>query len=383
MQASRVDEQTVRRLARFESREAPVLSFYLNLEPSEFALPHARSTAIRSLVDDAQRRVEGDDRLTHDGRAGGLEAVERVRELFEGPSFSADGAHGVAVFCAAGDGLFEVVKLPRPVPSEVFVGSKPFVEPLVDLAGGGGWCVLLASREAARIFRGSVHRLDEVLAIAKHPARGQHDQGGWSQPRYQRSVEEDVDDHVKRTAEVLYRRFKRAPFERLVVGATRELFPLIEERLSSELRDRVAGRIDVDVEHSRPDDVLDAARPLIEESQRELEREALERLRSGLPRGRGASGLEDVLEPLNERRVEALLMREDFSASGAMCPRCAWLGPEGIDTCPADGTAMERRDDIAELAIERALGQSAEVLVSRHRADEVAELGGIAAILRF
>lgn len=382
MHAGRVDQDMLRRLASYESDEGPVLSFYLDLDPGEFALAHARSTAARSLVDDAHRRIEGEDRLSHDERKRGLEAVKRVRDWFEGPEFSAAGAGALAVFCAADGGLFEVIRLPRPVPSEVVVGRKPFAEPLVDMASGGGWCVLLADREAARILRGSVHALDEVARVDQNPPRGQHDQGGWSQARYERSVEEDVHYHVKRTTELLYRRFKRAPFERLLIGARSEFAPVVEERLHPDLRARVVGRIDVDVKHSRQEDVLAAALPTMEQEERRSEEEALGRLRERIQDGRGATGLVDVLEALTERRVETLLLEDGFSADGVVCPSCGWLGPAEIRSCPADGTATEPRDDVADLAIGRALGQSADVIVPRE-SEGVRELGGIAAVLRF
>jgi peptide subunit release factor 1 (eRF1) len=380
MQRGRVDRETIERLAAHESDGAPVLSFYVDLDPSEFALAHARSTAIRSLVDDAQRRIEGRDDLGHDERKVGLECVGRVRDWFEGGEFSADGAHGIAVFC--GDGLFEPVKLPRPVPSEVMIGRKPFVEPLVDMSSDGRWCVLLASREAARILRGSADHLDEVAGVGKDMPRGQHDQGGLSQPRYERSIEEDVDDHVKRATELLYRRFKRAPFDHLVLGANRELAPLIEDRLHPDLRSRLAGRVDVDAEHATADQALDVVRPLILLVVGRAAVGALARLRARLSDGRAASGLEDVLEMLSERRVETLLLHDDFSATAGMCPSCGWLGPERVETCPADGTPMERRDDITDLAIARAFGQSADVRVP-HFSNEVSDRGGIAAILRY
>src|SRR5256885_9916650 len=59
----------------------------------------------------------------------------------------------------------------------------------------------------------TLFRSDEV--------HGQHDQGGWSQARYQRSVEKEVHDHLKRTAEVAFRRFQRLPFDRLDRKSTR------------------------------------------------------------------------------------------------------------------------------------------------------------------
>ena len=103
------------------------------------------------------------------------------------------------------------------------------------------------------------------------------------------------------------RHFKRQPFEKLIVGGPREVVTDFEQKLHHYLRDRLAGRIEVDVERSNADQVLDAARPLIEQLEHSREREALEKLGE-----RGACGLDDVLPPLNERRVELLILDEQF-----------------------------------------------------------------------
>jgi len=379
MQVGEIDRDTIRRLASFESQATPVLSFYVDLNPAEYAAAGARSTAVRSLVDDAHRRVEATEGLSHDGRKDALGAVQRVRDWFEGSEFSIEGAHGIAVFACGEDGLFEVLKLPRPVTSDLAVDRKPFVEPLLEMARGGGWCVLLASRDAARLFRGGVDRLDEAEALGTEAARSEE---GQSQARAQGSVEEEVDEHLRRVAGLLYERFKRAPFEHLALGATSELAPRLESELHPDLRARLAGRIDVDVSNASADDVLAAAQASMDEEERRREGEALDRLRERMSDGRAASGLEDVLAALTEQRVEMLLLEHGYSASGALCPQCGLLGGPDVTRCPADETETERRDDIVDLAIDRALRQSALVLVPR-RSNEVADLGGLAAILRF
>jgi peptide subunit release factor 1 (eRF1) len=93
-------------------------------------------------------------------------------------------------------------------------------------------------------------------------------------------------------------------------------------------------------------------------------------------------GLENTLAALNEQRVEALLLQDNFDAAGVCCPQCGWLGPSGVDACPADGTETIARDDITDLAVRRAITQSAQVV--RVRDDERLEpMGSIAAVLRF
>jgi peptide subunit release factor 1 (eRF1) len=90
-----------------------------------------------------------------------------------------------------------------------------------------------------------------------------------------------------------------------------------------------------------------------------------------------------VLEALNQRRVEALIVEDGFSAPGVECLRCGWIGPDAtLEQCPADGDELEQREDIGEQAVERALMQDAEVMVLRDRPD-LGPHRGIGAVLRF
>jgi peptide subunit release factor 1 (eRF1) len=204
-----------------------------------------------------------------------------------------------------------------------------------------------------------------------------------SQARYQRSVDKEAYDHLKRTVDELLRLHKRRPFEALFVAAPEAVFAEFCERLHPYVKERVAGRFDVDVEHTGVDDVQHAATPTITAYERKLEKEALDRLSQGVgTNGRAAAGLDDTLGALNEQRVAVLLLQENFDAAGVCCPQCGWLGPSGTHACPADGTETVSRDDITDLAVRRAITQSAQVV--RVQDDERLEpLGSIAAVLRF
>jgi peptide chain release factor subunit 1 len=373
MQTNQLSPDTLRRLAELRPDEGKVVSIYLNLDPTEFASGQARATAINSVVDEAARAAR-------DEAPSVREDVDRVRELFRG--FDFQGAHGVAVFACGADDLFEVIKLPRSVTNCVVVDESPYIEPLVEVQTSARYGVALVNRQLARIFRGSRDRLDEVARV-EDEVHGRHDQGGWSQARYQRSVDKEVQDHLKNAADELLRLHKRRPFEALFIGAPEAVFNEFCERLHPYLRERIAGRIEVDVEHTGADEIQHAAEDTIAAYERKLEEEALDRLIQGANSGgRGASGLEETLEALNEQRVEVLLLQDNFDAAGVCCPQCGWLGPSGIGACPADGTETAERDDVTDLAVRRAIRQSAQVVVVRD--DERLEpLGSIAAVLRF
>jgi len=379
MQVVAPDRDELRRLAGLRLDRPVVLSLYLDLNPTEFATPPARATAIRSLLDDAERRIRQRDDLPHEDRMG-LEASLQQAAAFLERDLPTDGAPAVAVFASQAAGLFEALRLPRPVPTRVAIGRSPLVGPLAKLEHRERWCVALVNRRDARIFRGSPYGLREIEEI-HDTVFGQHDQGGWSQARSQRGIEKEKDYHLRNTAEALMRLLERRPFERLVLGGPHEVVADFESKLHHYLRDRLAGHIDVDVGSSTPEQVLEAARPRFDELEDAREAQAFERLGEG---NRAARGLEEVLRALNERRVETLVLDEQFSAPGASCPECGWLGPGGVRTCPVDGRELDELENLTDAAIECALQQSAEILAVRRRREELLErTGGIAALLRF
>jgi peptide subunit release factor 1 (eRF1) len=373
MQTNELTQDSLRRLAELRPG-GRVLSVYLNLDPSEFATPQARATQITSVLDEADRkaRAEQDNKTLR-------EDVERLGDLLK--NFDFQGAHGLAVFVAGDDDLLEAIKLPRPVESSVTVDDAPHIEPLVTVDTGARYCVVLVSRAIARIFRGSRDRLEQV-AVIEDPVHRRHDQGGLSQARYQRSIDKETHDHLKHTVEELLKRFNRSPFDALFIAAPDADFTDFERELHPYLKERFTGRVNVDVENSTNDEVREAAAEVIEAYERKLEGETLDRLVAEKNAGgRGATGLEDTLAALNEQRVEVLLIQEAFDAAGVCCPQCGWLGV-GVSRCPADETETLKRPDITDLAVRRAITQSAEVVVVRDD-DRLEPRGSIAALLRF
>jgi peptide chain release factor subunit 1 len=379
MQANEITPERLRRLADTKPGDGKVLSLFMNLDPSQFGTAPARSSQVRSLLDRAALLVRDDQGLSHAEREALKTDLARVERVLEG-ELEAKGAHGLAVYSSSAANLFEVLRLGTPVDYDVVIADMPCIEPLTRMALSETWCVLLANRRVARLFCGTPPTLEEI-ALVQDDVHGQHDQGGWSQARYQRGIEKEVADHLRHTAETAFERLKDRLPTGLIAGGPQELIGDLEATLHPYLADRLAGRIDVDVENSNGDQVLAAAMPHIQAAVRAREDDALARLIQGFSTGGAVGGLPDVLLVLQERRVETLLVDRGFREPGRVCPRCGLLATEG-DTCPIDGSAMEPVADVVEAAVARAVTQSAQVLVL----DDRPELGPhrhIAAVLRF
>ena len=346
MQVSAPDRDQLRALAELRLDRPVVLSLYLNLDPSQFATPPARKTRGPLAARRGRAPAPRAERALARGpcRPPGLPGA-RQRLPRERPA-RPTARTALAVFAARPRDLFEALKLPRAVPNRVAIGHSPLVGPLGPLARRERWCVTLVNRRDARILRGS----PEASARSSRSTTtcsGQHDQGGWSQSRYQRGIEKEKDDHLKNTGDALMRHFKQQPFERLIVGGPREVVTDFEHKLHHYLQERLAG----------PDR---GGRGALEPRPGAGGRPPADREARARARARGARaarrarrcGLEDVLPPLNERRVELLLLDEQFGGvTGVQCLDCGWLGLEG-DRCPADGSELVQLDDLTEAMIE-------------------------------
>jgi peptide chain release factor subunit 1 len=392
-----VDRTRLRALSEVSVPSGRVVSLYLDLDPATFAAPPARASEIRSLVDELGRRIdELADDLEHDELVALRADRDRIEAHLTG-ELDAKGARGVAVFACGPSGLWEVIRVPHPVPAQVTIDVAPHVDPLVRDAQSPEWAVAVVSRATGRLLRGTTDRLVEIL-VRDDDVPGRHDQGGLSQSRYQRRIDRKAGEHVGATMEQLYREFQDRPFDHLVVVAAAPMRPDIEHGLHPDLARRLAGWVDADAEDLGPNEVLELVRPEMERLEAEREEELRERLDARLATDEPAvAGLQPTLDMLHQARVETLLLLDGFEAPGATCPACGWMGagPEAT-TCPVDGRELERREDVAEAAIASAVQQDADVVRIRRRDDpgdpdsrpqpsfvRLQDLGGIAALLRF
>lgn len=380
---SSITRGRLRRLADFRPETGRVLSVFIDLDPREFATAAARASQVSSVVNEANRQIDAlGDELDHDERMGLREDVERIESLLDPAGLGAGGVKGMAIFSCGPSGLQEVMRLPYPIENRVVIGRSPRIEPLALMDERERWCVALATRQAGRILLGNEDGLEEVERV-DDDVKGQHDQGGWSQARFQRSVEKEKHEHLEHLAHELFAVFRRRPFDRLLIGAPEPLDTEIEQHLHPYLAERLSGRLQVDVENTNAAEVLAAAKPLLEGQRRENEREVLERLRAGLgrPDGRAAAGVPDVLAALNEQRVEILLLEPRASAPGWVDPQTGMLGADRSQA-PREDAALDERDDVLEDAVEKAIEQSASVMVIRS-APDLGPHGGVAALLRY
>ena len=220
-----------------------------------------------------------------------------------------------------------------------------------------------------------------TIADRTEDTPGRHDQGGWSQARYQRHIEKLEHDHYKSVVEEIEDRFRRLGRPRIVV--------VCSDETRAELAGRTAGR-DRGRDHRLDErrgarlrgELHEVVKPFVEEWRAAREAEVVERWREEVGKGsRGTAGWGDTLEAASDGRVETLLHQAGVQRDAYRCPACGRAAVSAT-TCPLDGTTMEPRDDGLDIAVRLTLAHGGDVLAVEHRQD-LDPVDGIGAILRY
>lgn len=374
-----VSQDALRRLAAH--RDGAVLSLFLDLDPSKVPTAPARQSAVDALMHEARRKVE-DGKLDHDTRTRLREALTEIEGRLTATAIPVEGARGLAIFAPGPDAKVQLLRLPAPIPSKVCLDVSAHVEPLLRMADRGRWCVALVDRSQATFHLGNEDGMPRSGSL-DDDVHSQHSQGGWSQARYERSIDNEVTAHLDHVADALATALRQGRYDRLILAGQQPIRSDVEAKLDKAVKERLAGWIDLDLSAADAEAVRAAAEPVIVKARRKHEREVLERLAQGVgtPRGHGVGGLRTTLGALSERRVETLVVDPALTSPGSRCPSCGLLGLH-IAECPADGTEMEQLDNVIEAAVALAYEQAAEVVLPAP-APELTAVEGIGAVTRF
>ena len=353
-----VTPNLLRDLATFRARSGCALSIYLDLDPSVSATTPDVEARFRARLNEAEKLAE-DPKAERDCRMAVRDDLTRIREWWDN-DFDRDGVHALALFASGADGYFLALPLPTSVPDAMHIGEDLLVEPLVGRFSDVETLVAVVSREQGRVYRLHDARLDEILDESEEQP-GQHDQGGWSQARYQRHIDHLVQQHLKSVGAALERRARTSRQLQLVVVCPEEMRGGFASTLSQEARDAVVGWAAAEA-HASAAELLPVVRPLLDEAEARRQQDALARFEEGLGRrDRAVAGWQPTLDAAADTRVDVLFLTEGADRTLYQCPECR-RGYVDDGTCPIDDLALIARADGSDIAVHHVLANGGTVV---------------------
>ena len=357
----------LRELAGLDDK-ALCLSLYLDLNPHTAAMAEIGAHA-NALLDEAKRQAEAKGEHQEDIDSLLAHAKAYIEEV------DLRGLQALALFVQSQ--TTRALWLPDPVPDYARIGRGAVVAPIVPvLEHTQDALVVIVGREQGRILRARRGRVEEIESLLE-PIRGQHDQGGWSQTRFRRSIENDYHNHLKHLAEDIDGETRHEPRPIVMAGAE-EGKNDFEHRLGDASRRLLVGWIHVDP-HAPSSAIITAAEPLLEAWQATRETELVARWREAVGRdSAGTRGWGDTLAAAFQGRVSWLFYAPETHYSAWCCPLCPWAqAVEG--QCPVDGGELAQENGL-DRVIHQTLHYGGKVWALRHGDYAPDEIG---ALLRF
>jgi peptide chain release factor subunit 1 len=372
--------EEIRSLADLDPAARPVISFYMNINRKQVGEENYSRT-LRQLIRDAEDVLPSYDEEYAKDLQKDLDRIERVAT-----DERVAGSHSLAIIASYGAGIWKQYHLPDVSETSLVISDSPRLRPLLqNLDQMYRYCVLLVNKEKGRIFMVSAGEITDYSEIFDQiPPK--HDQGGWSQSRFQRHHDDHVMHHVKRAADIAFDIFQREGFDRLIIGGTEEAVQMLPESLHSYLKERLVGQISLDVDATADVVLAETSslnRSLKDDSERQLVTALKDTLGAGGP---AAAGIEPVLRTLERGQVMNLIVANGVTSTGVRCDDSGVLTVEPEKTCREYGAkGGQPISDIIEQMIIQAVKQDAKIefVHGEDMRKELEQLGNVGALLRF
>lgn len=298
--------EQLERLAAFEPAPYPVVSLYLDTRPNQHGRDQHQAFTRKELR--ARSRTYPSNSPERESLDKDIERITRFLDEKVDPS-----ANSIAIFaCSAGE-LFETIQSGGVVPQHALhIGDRPHLYPLARLESQSPrYAAVVTDTNTAHILVISAGELVTDREVKNVKTRWTS-QGGWSQARYQRHIENFHLQHVKEVVDTLDRLVQQEGVTHILISCDEVTLPLLREQLPKPLAEKVVDHIRIEA-HAAAAEVLKASMAAMNKVNAKGDREkvdaAIGAYRAG---GLGVVGPEDTLAALIKGQVDELLITTDM-----------------------------------------------------------------------
>jgi len=366
-------QDDLRELAAYQA-ETPVLSVYLNVDPTEHTTDEYK-LALRQMLKGAEELAAPED----------MAAVER----FFDHEYDWSG-RGVVIFSSAKEEFWHTYALAVPVASGVTVARKPYIWPLAALVDAyGSYAVALADRQGMRLLlfeMGELQISDEHVGEGvRKLKKGRGSSGGPGRrggaPISSRREEEVAQRNIRRAIKETKRFCRKHKPQRIILAGAEPTVAQFRERLPKSLQKKVIGSFSANMNASESE-IRKRSLEILQQVEKERKAALVDAVFTAAAKGRGGViRLADTLGAAHEGRIQMLVIARDHHQPGYQCRNCAYITDQPLEVCPFCGGEFAEIPDAAEALVTKVIEDGGKVeVVDDH--PKIAEFG-VGAILRY
>jgi peptide chain release factor subunit 1 len=361
-------------LATQESQYPHFLSLYLRCREGGHDRRKENLIFMKNRAAELERVLNGDKKGVEYLRAG-VAAAELIRSQDLNP-----GVIGLALFLKGGE-VVERFETSIPFDDQLAYRRFPAISQLAFVGEEfEPYAVVHLDSRSARIFEIALGELVDTNDIRNEVHRRIH-RGGWSQMRYQRSIEGEKRAHVQEVADTLTELVSRFRYKRVVLFGSDKARSLLKDCLTPDVGRRIVDGERVD--SRTPDhELLQNAVDYFRQAETEEESSKMERvIREIHSSTMGVSGLEDTLVYLSRGQAYEVMLPADLNQQGAQCGNCGMIFKQSTRSCHACDSTEITGVDLKEAVTRTAMKYGTRLEFVKNSGFK-ARLGGAAALLR-
>ena len=349
----------------------PVLSIYLNTEPSQ-GNADVYKLKLRSMLKDIDLPEDTSIIKNH---------VDHQHN---------EAGRSLAIFSCAPENFFRAYPIQIPIRSRLRVSNRPHVKPLANLLDSyGGYGVALVDKQGARLFFFHLGTLREQEGVLGESVR-RTKHGGGSQAAGRRSGDpgqaqytaEVTERNMRESADFAASFFAENDIRRVLIGGTDDNIAIFRTYLPKSWQSLIVGTFPISMTASH-DEVMERAIKIGHQAESQREARAVETVITAAAKGKGGVvGLDETLGMVHEGRIQNLLVLDDFRAPGYQCQGCGYLTSQKLDSCPFCSSNFTEIPDAVDLAVRRVLEEGGDVDMLNEN-PQLEEQGKIGALLRY
>lgn len=358
-------ELDIRTLVEFESPTAPVLSVYLNMDPSRRTAGDWKH-ALRALLDSASGADSADTKKVHNYVEMGYNWQGR----------------GLVMFSCAAQGFWWARSFAVPVHDEAFVSFRPYVRQLASLLDTyERYGVIHVDSEGARLYLYDMGHLESADGYLGQEVK-LHKAGGWAAARYQRHEKGQAQQNLQEAAEMAEEFYRTARTRRLILAGTDKNVAKFRDLLSNRLRSMVVGSVNAKT-NATPSEISGSALELVQKAAAKEEAALADEVVARASQGRNAVvGLRDTLTAVQDNRAEHVVVISGFAQPAYRFVESGTIVMEIDEEGELGSGRVQPLPDAVESVLRRAMVQGIGVtLLEKHKGLEQA--GKIGALTRY